>query len=224
MSMTKDEFCEALRFYASKEFEDIPRDDSEIDFEFSEKFNKKMEKLLKKVRYDSTHIVSWTARKIIVIAAALTIALAGMMSVSAIREPIVDFITETYQGFVEIFFKGDTSKTITHRYSFSKLPDGFVETQKISEDRVNVVRFENTVSGDIIEFKQTVTEESSFFLDTDNGIVEEFEIDGKTIKIFVGNYGTYFSAFWTYDTYYFELTYSGKSKIEYILNLIANIE
>lgn len=224
MSMTKDEFCNALRFYASKEFEDIPTDDSEIDFEFSDEFNRKMEQLLKRVRYDRTHIVSWATKKIIVIAAALILVFAGMMSVSAIREPIVDLVTEIYQGFVEIFFKGDTSNTISYRYSFSELPEGFVETQRISEERVNVVRYEDTVSGGIIEFKQTVTEESSFFLDTDNGIVKEFDVDGKIIKIFISNYDDYFSAFWTTNSYYFELTYSGKTTVDYILLLIRNIE
>ena len=45
MAITKDEFFDVLRMYAAKEFEDVPTDDSEIDFEFSDEFNKKMEKI-----------------------------------------------------------------------------------------------------------------------------------------------------------------------------------
>ncbi len=146
--MTKDEFCEALRYYASKEFEDIPSNDSEIDFEFSDKFNKKMEKLLKRVSYDRTHIVSWTRRKVIMVAATIILVLAGMMSVVAIREPIVGFIYNVYEEFTEIFFDDDTIDKITYRYSLCEIPEGFVETHQINNKNVNIVEYENVNNND----------------------------------------------------------------------------
>ena len=134
MSMTREEAFEVFRFYASKECEDVPVDESEIEYEFSEEFNRKMEKLLRRVAYDRTHAVSWAARKVIAVAAAIIFALAGMMSVSAIREPVVEFFYNIYEEFMEIFFEGDTTEKITYVYSLSEIPEGFVETQRFSFD------------------------------------------------------------------------------------------
>ena len=149
MAMTKEEVFETFRYYASKEFEDIPENESEIECEFSDEFNKKMEKLLKRVSYDRTHIVSWAGKKIIIVAAIIALMLSGMMSVGAIREPVVEFIYNIYEEFTEIFFDGDTTDKITYRYSLSEIPEGFVETHQITNESVNIVEYENINNNDI---------------------------------------------------------------------------
>lgn len=223
MAITKEEFFDVLRMYAAKEFEDVPTDDSEIDFEFSDEFNRKMEKLLKRVRYDSTHIVSWATRKIIVIAAALTLAIAGMMSVSAIREPIVEIIMEIYDGFVELFFEGDTTNKITYQYSLSKVPEGFEETQSIFNDGMNIVQYQNTENNSIINFTQGVTENNAISLDNEKGRVEEYDIDGEIVNIYIHNSGGLYHAYWTKNSYYMTLTFSGKTTINEMINIIKSI-
>ena len=50
MSISREEFKAAFREVVSSEFAHIPTDESSIDFTFSEKFNKKMEKLIKSQR------------------------------------------------------------------------------------------------------------------------------------------------------------------------------
>lgn len=224
MAITKDEFFDVLRSYAAKEFEDVPTDDSEIDFEFSEKFNRKMEKLLKRVRYDSTHIVSWTARKIIVIAAALTLAIAGMMSVSAIREPIVEIITEIYDGFVELFFEGDTTNKITYRYSLSEVPDGFVETQRIQNDFETIIRYENSLDNKILEIGQSITEQNGISVDNEHGYIKKFNVDGMNVNIYINNSGRSFYAFWTKESYYMTLMFSGNTTTDELIEIIKTIK
>lgn len=223
MSMTKEEVFEVFRYYASKEFEDIPENESEIDCEFSDEFNKKMEKLLKRVSYDRTHIVSWARRKFVMVAATIILVLAGMMSVGAIREPIVEFIYNVYEEFVEIFFEGDTTDKITYRYSLSEIPEGFVETQRISDDSINIVRYENKGNGDIIEIKQCVTEDKAFLLDNKLGRVEKHIINNNEINIYISDYGDYYFAFWLSGTDSIKLTYSGFTSIEEILKTIEAI-
>ena len=49
MSMNKEELFDIFREYASKEFKDIPKSDDEIDYEFSEEFEKKMTKLIESI-------------------------------------------------------------------------------------------------------------------------------------------------------------------------------
>lgn len=223
MSMTKEEVFEVFRYYASKEFEDIPENESEIDCEFSDEFNKKMEKLLKRESYERTHIFSRTRKKVIMVAATIILVLAGMMSVGAIREPIVEFIYSVYEGFTEIFFEGDTTDKIAYRYSLSELPEGFVETQRISDDSINIVRYENKQNGNIIELSQSITENISFSLDNEHGYIEKNEVKGKEINIYISDYGDHYIAFWIQDSYAIRLIYSGSTTIEEILNLIESI-
>ncbi len=223
MSMTREEAFEVFRFYASKEFEDVPVDESEIEYEFSEEFNRKMEKLLRRVAYDRTHAVSWAARKVIAVAAAIIFALAGMMSVSAIREPVVKFFYNIYEEFMEIFFEGDTTEKITYVYSLSEIPEGFVETQRTSFDTVNSVIYENRQSGYTIEFKQSITEDTPFYVDNEQGDIEKFEIDGNEIIIYTSNCGDNYYAFWIKDSYSLKLTYSGHTTVEEILKLVKTV-
>lgn len=224
MAITKDEFFDVLRMYAAKEFEDVPTDDSEIDFEFSDEFNRKMEKLLKRVRYDSTHVVSWATKKIIVIAAALTLAIAGMMSVSAIREPIVEIIMEIYDGFVDLFFEGDTTNKITYQYSLSKVPEGFVETQRLSNNSVNTVQYENIERNELIDFTQSVTANYDISLDNEHGHIEEINVNGNTVNIYVNNSGDNFIAFWTQNSYYMTLMFSGTTTTDELIEIIKTIQ
>ena len=50
MGMSKDDLKRAFREVVSSEFAKIPFDENDIDITFSEKFNKKMEKLIKSQR------------------------------------------------------------------------------------------------------------------------------------------------------------------------------
>ena len=223
MAMTKEEVFEVFRYYASKEFEDIPENESEIDCEFSDEFNKKMDKLLKRVSYDRAHIVSWTGKKILLIAAIIILMLSGIMSVGAIRGPVVELIYNIYEGFTEIFFDGDTTDKITYRYSFSEVPEGFVETQRISDDSINIVRYENKQTGDIIRLSQHTTYDSSFLLDNEHGYIKKIDVDGNEINIYINDYGDNYCAFWIENSNYLTLTYSGNTTVEEILNLINAI-
>lgn len=223
MAMTKEEVFETFRYYASKEFEDIPENESEIECEFSDEFNKKMEKLLKRVSYDRTHIVSWAGKKIIIVAAIIALMLSGMMSVGAIREPVVEFIYNIYEEFTEIFFDGDTTDKITYRYSLSEIPEGFVETHNISNKSVSIVEYENVNNNHKIELCQSKTQNASLLLDTQKGYVKKFNTDRISVEVYISNYGDYYYAFWTQDSYAISLTYSGNTTIEEILNLIDSI-
>ena len=91
--MTKTEVLNAFREVASEEFIHIPNEE-DIEYEFSEKFNKKMKKLLRKAEHKDIHRSAKISKKIIAVAAAIVIILAGLMSVSAIREPVVNFVLE----------------------------------------------------------------------------------------------------------------------------------
>ncbi len=223
MSVSKEEFFGILREYASKEFEHIPKCDDEIDYEFSEEFEKKIKKLIDSIGNNKKPRKLNHRKAIAVLIAAIIVAFAGAMSVSAIREPIVDFIYKVYDGFTDLFFEGDTTNNIAYIYSLSEIPEGFVEIEQLTTDGVVYVKYENKESKKIIEFCQNITEDSSFSLDNEHGRVETVQINGQSINIYISDYGNYYYAFWNVDCYYMELIYHGVTTLEEIQNLIKLI-
>ena len=228
MSMTRSEFNETFRSVISEEFADIPPE-SEIQYEFSKEFLDKMQKLINGTE-DDTHKAQkkqWSSvaiKRIVALAAALIVLFAGIMSVGAVREPLVNFIFKTYEGFKRVLFSGDSLTEIDHVYAFAEVPEGFVETQRISNKEMNLVRYENGETGAVIVMSQSITTDYSFSLDSENGEIKTFDTNGKEVKIYCAESQTLYSAFWVEDTYIMELTYSGETDTDELLRLINTIK
>ena len=228
MSMTRSEFNEIFRVVISEEFADIPPE-SEIQYEFSKEFLDKMQKLINGTE-DDTHKEqkkhrSYVAiKRIVALAAALIVLFAGIMSVGAVREPVVNFIVKTYEGFKRVLFSGDSLAEIDHVYAFTEVPEGFVETQRISNKETNFVRYENSETGVGIELSQSITTDYSFSLDSENGEIKTFDTNGKEVKIYCTESETLYRAFWAEDIYSMELIYSGETDTDELLRLINTIK
>ncbi len=221
--MTESEVRQAFRAVIAEEFEDIP-DENGIEHEFSEGFKSKMETLFKRIENGRAYGYHPRKKAVIIAAAAILISLMLMTSVGSVRNPVVDFVYKIYDGFTEIFYKGDTTVTISYIYSFTEIPEGFVETDRISNEGVNIVRYENHESGDIIELRQNVTYDGSFSLDNEHGIVKKHEINGNEVNVYISDYGYSFFAFWNDSGYSIELTYSGKISEEELIEMIKTIK
>ncbi len=105
--MTRDEAIKAFREVTSEEFADIPNED-EIDYEFSDEFNMKMESYFEKVEYDSTHLMSKPKGIILTIVVAAIIVIAVLMSIEAVRTPVVEFFAEKFDSFSAAIFRLDS--------------------------------------------------------------------------------------------------------------------
>ena len=228
MSMTRSEFNEMFRVVISEEFADIPPE-SEIQYEFSKEFLDKMQKLINGTEDDThkeqkKHRSSVAIKRIVALAAALIVLFAGIMSVGAVREPVVNFIVKTYEGFKRILFSGDSLSEINRVYAFTEVPEGFVETQRISNKEMKLVRYENSETGAVIELSQSIKNDYSFSLDSENGEIRAFNVDGKEIKIYCAESQAVFIALWIEDKYSMELVYSGETDTDELLRLINTIK
>lgn len=228
MSMTRSEFNEMFRVVISEEFADIPPE-SEIQYEFSKEFLDKMQKLVNGTEDDThkeqkKHRSSVAIKRIVALAAALIVLFAGIMSVGAVREPVVNFIVKTYEGFKRILFSGDSLTEINRVYAFTEVPEGFVETQRISNKETYFVRYENRETGAVIELSQSIKNDYSFSLDSENGEIRAFNVDGKEIKIYCAESQAVFIALWIEDKYSMELIYSGETDTDELLRLINTIK
>lgn len=221
MAMSKTDLKNAFREVVSLEFAYIPTDESSIDFTFSERFNKRMEKLIRSQKKVYYNFINTAYKRIAIICFVLFIMLTTVCSVKAIHEPIVNFFTEVYESFTRYFFEGDTADIITKEYLINELPNGFVQIDKISNDISITTTFEN-VSGDIIEFYQTITKGTEYLLDTEHGTVVEYTIGNDMVHIMESNDTK--QAIWIRDEYCLTLTIYGELNIDEVKQIIESIE
>lgn len=176
MSMSKSKFKNAFREVVSSEFAHIPCDEGSIDYTFSERFNKKMDKLIKAQRKSYYFLINTAAKRVAVIFVAFLTMFTASMSVKAIREPVINFVVEVYESFTRYFFDGDTTDNIDKVYTITDLPSGFTEFNKF-ENETNITTVYQNSNGNIIEFTQGISDNTTFNIDTENSIYKEIYVN-----------------------------------------------
>lgn len=221
--MTREELFDAFREVASEEFAHIP-DEKDIEYEFSKRFKKKMDKLFKKIEHNCNYPRIRFSKKLLIIAAAILIIFASLMSVSAIRKPVVSFIVKKYETFIEFFFSGDTSEQIEYKYGFSRIPEGFDLATQISEYDMEYTKYKNEKTGDEFIFKQTITDQKSLSIDNEHGTTTTVIINGIEVHIYKHENGDYIHANWIKESYSMFLAYYGNIEENDFIDLIKLIE
>ena len=221
MSMSREEFKAAFREVVSSEFAHIPTDESSIDFTFSEKFIKRMDKLIRAQRKSYYKFINTAAKRAAVIFAAIITLFTASLSVKAIREPVVRFVKRIYETFIHYSFDGGTTDKISKEYAI-RVPENFNQTNRIQGDALIATEYTSD-SGDIIEFKQMTTEYSiGYFVDNEIGNIKTEVINGMEVD-FKEWYDTK-SAIWAKDGYVFAIDCYGDIDWETIKQIIADID
>lgn len=222
MAITKAEFKNAFRKVASLEFSHIPTDENSIQYTFSEKFNRRMEKLIKSQKKVYWNFVNTASKRVAIIILAIFTMFTAAFSVKAIREPIVKFITEIYETFTHYFFDGDTTDIITQEYSIKVLPDGFNQTNQVKSDVFVTTEYQDD-SGNIIQFTQMTTEHSvGYFFDNENGTITT-EYVGDVEVQFYEAYDLK-QAMWTKGEYVLNVTCYGNVTFDTIKQVVQSVK
>lgn len=158
---------------------------------FSPKFERKMERLLRAHRKPYYSLIN-TKPKRAMLAVALTIILMITMvfSVSALREPVIQFFVEVYEKFSQVFFQHNEEEqfpaTLEVYYTPTWLPEGYRGDPAQTLDIINLCeRVYVSESGQDILFGQYTITSSALRIDT-----EGVEIESVILS---GNAGLYFS-------------------------------
>ena len=221
MAMSKTDLKNAFREVVSSEFAHIPADENSIDFTFSERFNKRMEKLIRSQKKVYYNFVNTAYKRVAIICVVLLMMLTTACSVKAIREPIINFIKHVYESFTHYSFHGDTTDKITKEYTI-KIPVDFEQINKIQNDAIILTEYTNS-SGDIIEFNQMTTEYSiGYFVDNEQSNINTETVNGIEVK-FKEWYNTK-SAIWTQDGYVFVIDCYGNISFDTIKQMIESIK
>jgi hypothetical protein len=194
---------EALLISCSDYYDQFPSYEGEIDP--GEEYEKAMNALIRRSKKPKPRYFNTLSKRVAGIAAALLIVFGCSMTVSAVRLPFVEFLSNTYDKYVEIFFdSSDIEKApsvIETVYTLGYVPEGYEQNLHcVEKDRVILV-WKNKENCSI-ELRQNVLD-SKFAVDTEGTDVFSFNIDDCRI-LFKEKYGqkTYF---WNTNEYQFYL-------------------
>ena len=222
MSMSREEFKAAFREVVSSEFAHIPTDESSIDFTFSEKFMKRMDKLIKSQRKPYWNFISKVSRRAAVIIVAIITLVTAAFSVKAIREPIIKFIKQVYESVTHYSFDGDTVEIITKEYTITQMLDGYEQFDKLTSENTIATTYKNKL-GDTIIFTQMTTEYSiGYFVDNESG--EQYTETVDDIEIEFKEWYDTKTAIWANDGYVFSIDCIGNISFEDIKQIIRTIK
>lgn len=103
--------------------------DSTAEIHYSEKYERYMARLLRAQKRPWWQYTNTVGKKVAVIALVILLAFGASMSVSAVRKPVVEFIVNVYERFVEIFFgEEDIAEAPCEMdtiYTLGKVPEGY---------------------------------------------------------------------------------------------------
>ncbi|AZT89581.1 DUF4367 domain-containing protein [Caldicellulosiruptor changbaiensis] len=185
ISFTEDMLKEAVIKADIYEIETLPTDD-EIEYEFSNEFERKMERLIR--RSKTRNLIGGMAflrRRVVALIAAIIILFASAMSVSAVRAAVFEFITEVYEKFTHIFFNESRSSQDAADgfaiYEPAYIPEGF---KLVNKNTDGLVLLEYEKENDFISYSQQCLENVSININTEGVKLEELEFKGLPAKYY----------------------------------------
>ena len=135
------------------------KSENEIEWEFSEKFENSMNKLIKKNNHIQLSTRRTVRRGLLAAIIALIVAFTGLMSVSATRESIIEFVKKVFSNHNEITLSENSTLPVDRietEYTFSELPEEY-ELTTYEKDEIGVFsRWKSSVDESEIVFSQDI--------------------------------------------------------------------
>ncbi len=128
------QFLQALKDVSDEDFnEDMNSISLTGEHEFSDKFNRKMKKLIARQKKQYFRFVSTAGRRAACIILAVVVISASALSVEAVRNAVYDFIIKIFSNHSVVTIESGTDDgyptSIEEKYYISQLPAGFKQTQ-----------------------------------------------------------------------------------------------
>lgn len=215
MDNVKELFIQALIEAKDKELSKLKSED-EIEWEFSEKFENSMNKLIKKNNHIQLSTRRTVRRGLLAAIIALIVAFTGLMSVTATRTPFIEFIKKVFPQYNEITLSEESTPPVDKietEYTLTALPEGF-EVKEYQKDDLGILTVWENSNGNRIILMQDLLD-SNFSFDNEH----EYE------ELYINGYEAYYYSSqltWTDGIYWFTLGITNGEKSE-ILELAKNI-
>lgn len=192
----------------------------DFNFEFSDEFNKKMKKLIAKESRISFNHRKRISRALIAAIIATIIMFTGLMSVSASRQKIIEFIETIFPKYTQVELSEEsapTPETIETAYTLGYVPEGYILKEYTSSD-VNVFAVWTNENGDEIVFTQDLLN-GNIAVDNEN-IYEEIFINNYKAIIYGANNSI--AICWNDDYYRYVLATPSEFK-DKLIKMVENL-
>ena len=175
---------EALSDVYSDKTEEYLNSISDDGYEYSEKYNRKIQKIIKTKRKPYCTFMSNALKYEVCAAASIIVFTASVITVSAFREPIYDFIVNIFSDNLKVTASNveNAPTEIIEHYEIGNLPEGFELVFQTSERQLASTSYSNNT--DYIYFGQYAKE---FYKDIDFDNVE-FYIDEKNQEYLISEF------------------------------------
>lgn len=220
MDNVKKLFVQALIEAENKEILKL-KDEDEIEWEFSEKFENSMNKLIRKNNHIRLSTRRTVRRGLLAAIIALIAVFSGLMSVSATREPIVNFVKRVFSDHNEMTMSRNSVLPVDRietEYTLYDLPEEY-ELTTYEKDEIGVFsRWKSSVDNSEIVFSQDILL-VNMSIDNEHNY-RETVVNGYTAYLNQYEFNT--SLTWTDGTYLFTLNVPNSLNID-ITDLAKNI-
>ena len=201
-------------------------DDASDDYEFSPRFQKRMDKLIRRRRKPYYRFINTAGKRVAVIALAfLTISFTTVMSVEALRTPFLDFIMSIFSDHSEvrgIDDSGNYPETIENLYEIMYDMSDYHIIASDQTERHRIIDYQNDNS--IIYFSQNTVNDYHMNYNTENAEIEHIDINGHDAIGFEDNNG-YYSLIWNNGEYIIDLGSDlGKNALIDIAKTVQKVE
>lgn len=202
MTFTKEQISQAFIQVLNERVPDL----SDIpDHVFSERFEKKMNKLIRKEAAHPWAVSHTLARNLIAAAIVIILLFTLCMSVGAIRNTIFKFFREHFEDHDKIIFEMPEKKRIEQEYIITKLPDGFSLDEEEKND-IFIRRSYKNEKGDYVTLDQEISLSNGSVFDNERTEYDFIEIDGH--GVFISTETSIVILAWDQDGYAFLLVAS----------------
>lgn len=205
MTFTKEQISQAFIEVLNKRVPDL----SDIpDHVFSERFEKKMDRLIRKEAAHPWAVSHTLARNLIAAVIVIILLFTLCMSVSAIRNAIFKFFREHFETYDVVYFETPEKEIIEQDYVITKLPEGFsLKEENINE--MNIMRFFENAKGDYITLSQFLSLADGNEIDNERSEYTIMEIDA--CGVFISTTTDGITLEWAQDGYVFILVLNWKN-------------
>ena len=191
-------------------------------FEPSQAYHKNIQQLIRKETHWTRPLLRTKKRKLLTILVAALLILSSLFSVSAIREPIIEYIKTAYEKFTHFSFEEEVqqySDIIETEYSLQWIPEDYLTL--LVEKTPNCINYQWEKNNYYIFFTQKIIGIDSLHLNTEKENYTVLERNDQTYY-YNQTQNTYFFI-WTYDNYTFNLICENM-EMDTILKILDNIQ
>lgn len=174
-----EKLIKAFEIYNKKLCESLPTDEELKDITFSESFEKKMQKLIKAQKKSYFYLINTVGKRVAIILLTLFTSLtATTFSVKAIRESVIEFITETFEKFTKISVEDEEPDTQAELIKTAPkyIPEGYTLESELEIGVIYRIIYSNS-DKNTIDYTQKINFGTNYNIDTEDIEYEEININ-----------------------------------------------